>query len=143
MKTPRIAEARLAPITPRTIANVRALEDDLRAGCARGWQYVEGENVPDVSAIATPVNLNGEVYALVVTGPIHRMKSELDRHVRVLLEARGRLEFDGRSTEPPKAGKTVDPGVVFRGYRTGVCPDFRFLRWGKEFTAECAETWRK
>ena len=51
---------KLAPITPRTIANVRALEDDLAAGSARGpWQDVEGENVPDVSAIATPVNLNG------------------------------------------------------------------------------------
>ena len=68
----------------------------MAAGSARGWQYVEGENVPDVSAIATPVNLNGEVYALVVTGPIHRMKSELDRHIRALLEARGRLEFAGR-----------------------------------------------
>jgi DNA-binding IclR family transcriptional regulator len=88
---------KLAPITPRTIANVRALEDDLRAGSVRGWQHVEGENVPDVSAIATPVDLNGEVYALVVTGPIHRMKSELDRHVQALLEARGRLEFDGRA----------------------------------------------
>jgi hypothetical protein len=57
---------------------------------------VEGENVPDVSAIATPVDLNGEVYALVVTRPIHRMKNELDRHVRALLGARGRLESNGR-----------------------------------------------
>ncbi len=85
----------LAPITPLTITGLRELEDDLSAGSARGWQYVEGENVPDVIAIATPVDLNGEVYALVCTGPIHRMKDELDQHGRALLEARRRLEFNG------------------------------------------------
>lgn len=86
----------LAPITGRTITSSRGLEDDLRMGSARGWQYVEGENVPDVVAIAAPVELNGEVYALVVTGPIHRMKDNLDLHGLALVEACRCLETGGR-----------------------------------------------
>jgi DNA-binding IclR family transcriptional regulator len=82
----------LPALTPRTFTSVQALEEDLRAGAARGWQYVEGENVPDVIAIAVPVNLNGEVYALVVTGPMHRMRDDVDRHVPALVEARIQLE---------------------------------------------------
>ncbi len=92
----------LVLITPRTIASLRALEDDLSVGSARGWQYVEGENVPHVISIAAPVNLNGEIYALSVTGPIHRMKDELDRHGRALLEACRGLEFGVRIVITPE-----------------------------------------
>lgn len=87
----------LPVITPRTITDPQELEKDLLAGTARGWQFTEGENVPDVIAIAAPVQLNGEAHALVVTGPIHRMKAELDRHGRTLVEACRLLE-SGRTT---------------------------------------------
>jgi IclR family transcriptional regulator, acetate operon repressor len=82
----------LPAITRRTITSPGGLEDDLRDGLSRGWQYVEGENVPDVVAIASPVNLNGEVYALVVTGPIHRMKERVETHAQALIEACCNLE---------------------------------------------------
>jgi len=85
---------RLTSVTPRTITNVSALEEELRAGVVRGWQYAEGENVPDVIVLAAPVERNGEVYALVVTGPIHRMKREVGRHAKALLEACRRLDRD-------------------------------------------------
>jgi IclR family acetate operon transcriptional repressor len=90
---------RLPRITQRTITSHGGLEDDLRAGMARGWQYVEGENVPDVVAIAAPVALNGEVYALVVTGPIHRMKDRVDAHVQALIEACRDLEIGRNMTD--------------------------------------------
>ncbi len=82
----------LIPITPQPITSIRALEDDLRTGLARGWQYVDGENVPDVIAIAAPVDLNGEIYALVIAGPIPRMKDRLDQASIALIEAARCLE---------------------------------------------------
>jgi IclR family acetate operon transcriptional repressor len=82
----------LPVITPRTITDPQELEKDLVAGAARGWQFTEGENVPDVIAIAAPVRLNGEVHAMVVTGPTHRMKPEVERHGRSLVEACRLLE---------------------------------------------------
>lgn len=82
----------LPAITPRTITDPHELEKDLLAGTARGWQFTEGENVPDVIAIAAPVLLNGEVHALVVTGPTHRMKAELERHGQALVESCRLLE---------------------------------------------------
>jgi DNA-binding IclR family transcriptional regulator len=77
----------IKPFTSQTITDIRELEKDLLRGSARGWQQVEGENVSDVVAIAAPVVLNGETYALVVTGPIHRMKKNLDQHGKVMIVA--------------------------------------------------------
>ncbi|MGA8828559.1 MAG: IclR family transcriptional regulator [Syntrophobacteraceae bacterium] len=87
----------LTHITPRTITSIRALEHDLHTGLARGWQYVEGENVPDVIAIAAPVDLNGEIYALVIAGSIPRMKDRLDEAGIALIGAARCLE-SSRST---------------------------------------------
>ena len=97
----------LPRITQRTITTPGGLEDDLRTGMARGWQYVEGENVPDVAAVAAPVALNGEVYALVVTGPIHRMKELVDAHVQALIEACHDLEI-GRAIPDTNRSRAIE-----------------------------------
>jgi DNA-binding IclR family transcriptional regulator len=89
----------LPAITPRTITDPNELEKDLLAGAARGWQFTEGENVADVIAIAAPVRLNGEFHALVVTGPIHRMKAELERHGQSLVETCRLLESGRMATD--------------------------------------------
>jgi IclR family acetate operon transcriptional repressor len=81
--------------THRTITNVKDLEEDIRAGLARGWQYNRGENIEDVIAIGAPVDINGEVHAMIVTGPIHRMISEVERHAEALVEACCRIESQG------------------------------------------------
>lgn len=66
---------------------MRELEDDPGPGCAHGWGYVEGENVPDVIGLGAPVNLNGEILALVVSGPVHPMKGEIEPHGWARVEA--------------------------------------------------------
>jgi IclR family acetate operon transcriptional repressor len=100
----------LARITPRTITSISGLEDDLRTGLARGWQYVESENVADVVAVAAPAKLDGEVYAIVVTGPIHRMKEKLELHCLALVEACRCLEAGG--TWDDEATPDADEGAV-------------------------------
>jgi len=51
-------QLRLKAYTGNTITDIQELEKDLFRGAALGWQQVEGENVPDVVAIAAPVVIN-------------------------------------------------------------------------------------
>jgi len=76
---------RLQRITPNTITKREALEKDLAASRARGWYMTRGENVPEVHAIAAPVRLANDAYAIVVAGPAHRMDAHLQAHARRLL----------------------------------------------------------
>lgn len=85
----------LVRVTPTTVTSRRALTADLAAGHARGWYVTRGENVPDVMAVAVPVTLNDEVFAIAVAGPMHRMAPRADRHGALLIEARRGLEKSG------------------------------------------------
>jgi DNA-binding IclR family transcriptional regulator len=85
----------LTRVTPATITSRRALLADLAAGRARGWYITRGENVPDVMAVAVPVTIDGDVLAVAVAGPVHRMAPRAARHGAALLEARRRLEKAG------------------------------------------------
>lgn len=87
-----LSRLELTSITHRTITDVLDLEEDIRAGLARGWQYNRGENIADVIAVGSPVAINGEVLAMIVTGPIHRMKSEVELHAKALVEACRQIE---------------------------------------------------
>ncbi len=82
----------LVRVTPATITSRRALAADLAAGRGRGWYVTRGENVPDVMAVAVPVTLTDETFAIAVAGPMHRMAPHADRQGALLLEARRGLE---------------------------------------------------
>ena len=101
-------QLRLKALTSHTITDIEELEKNLLRGLARGWQQVEGENVPDVIAIAAPVVINAETYALVVTGPLHRMKVNVDKHSKALLEASRCLESGLPLEEPPSDTEGAD-----------------------------------
>ena len=77
---------KLARITPTTITRRSALEKDLAAALARGWAMTRGENVPDVHAIAAPIRIAGETYAIAVAGPAQRIDANLQAHVRQLIK---------------------------------------------------------
>lgn len=81
-------------ITPATITNRKKLVAHLEEGQARGWQLTRSENVSDVMAVAKPIKLAGDQYAIAVAGPVHRMDAKIDRHVKALLQASARLERD-------------------------------------------------
>lgn len=83
------------PITPHTITNVQSLERNLAAGLKRGWQYVESENVTGVIAVAAPVRMAGDVFAMVVAGPDHRVKPKIPKITEALLESCDRLTKAG------------------------------------------------
>ncbi len=86
-------QLRFKAFTSHTIIDIQELEKDLLGGLARGWQQVEGEHVPDVVAIAAPVVINTETHALVVAGPVQRMKDNIDRCTKALVEASRCMEI--------------------------------------------------
>lgn len=87
-----LATLKLARITSNTIVRRGLLEKDLEAGAQRGWYATRGENVADVHAIAAPVRIDGDTYALVLAGPANRMQAGRDFHANSLLRTRREIE---------------------------------------------------
>lgn len=74
-------------ITRNTITTIEGLLADLDAGRARGCFVTQGENVPDVTAVAVPVWLNNELYGLAIAGPAHRMDPQFKEIAKALMAA--------------------------------------------------------
>jgi IclR family transcriptional regulator, acetate operon repressor len=83
---------KLARVTPNTIVGRERLEKDLEAGAKRGWYATRGENVADVHALGAPVRIDGELYAVVIAGPAHRIEGALKTHAAALLRTARALE---------------------------------------------------
>ncbi len=75
-----VARLPLEARTPNSITDPAALLSNLEECERRGFTETRGENVADVMAIAMPVRLGGDVYAIAVAGPMHRMLANVDRH---------------------------------------------------------------
>jgi DNA-binding IclR family transcriptional regulator len=80
-----LAKLEFQRFTDNTLMDRNALMADLERGRSRGWYLTRGENIPDLCAIAVPVQINGQVFALGLGGPFHRFITEVDRHAEVLL----------------------------------------------------------
>jgi DNA-binding IclR family transcriptional regulator len=76
----------------RTLVTPQALEDDLQRSRQRGWFMNSGESITDVGAIAWPVTLSGEHYAISVGGPIYRIEPQQEAYARILRAACTALE---------------------------------------------------
>jgi len=76
---------KLTRITANTIVRRELLEKDLAASARRGWYTTRGENVADVHAIAAPLRIDDEIYAVVIAGPAHRFEAALKSHAAALL----------------------------------------------------------
>jgi DNA-binding IclR family transcriptional regulator len=83
---------KLVRVTSNTIVRRELLEKDLEAGAQRGWYATRGENVADVHALAAPVRIDGELHAVVVAGPAHRIEAALKAHAAALLRAARAIE---------------------------------------------------
>jgi IclR family transcriptional regulator, acetate operon repressor len=77
----------LNQVTKATITNRQKLIADLARSRRRGFFMTVGENVADVTAIATGLRLNSEVYGIAIAGPMSRMRENLAEHVSALKTA--------------------------------------------------------
>jgi DNA-binding IclR family transcriptional regulator len=82
-------------VTDHTITSYARLIEDLQEGKKRGYFTTNGENVPDVSAIAIPVTVNNDLFGLAVAGPSYRMAANIDRYAQLLLQAQDSLYTRG------------------------------------------------
>ena len=76
-----------AKVTRNTITTIEGLLADLDAGRARGCFVTQGENVPDVTAVAVPLWLNNELFGLAVAGPAHRIDPQFRAVAQALMAA--------------------------------------------------------
>jgi DNA-binding IclR family transcriptional regulator len=82
-----VAKLQLHAVTAGTITDRATLMADLERSAMRGYAETRGENVPDVMAVARPVQNDGDTYAIVVAGPTHRMTKQAGRHLSSLGDA--------------------------------------------------------
>lgn len=79
----------------RTLVSVDAIEDELARSRTRGWFANIGESIADVGAVAWPVALSGEHYAISIGGPVQRIEPRQQEYAALLREACAALEQRG------------------------------------------------
>jgi len=90
-----LARRPLTRYNDRTLVTPEAVDADLEASRQRGWFMNLGESIPDVCAIAWPVTLSGETYAISVGGPVYRIEPQQQEYARILRAACTALEQRG------------------------------------------------
>lgn len=80
-----LEERRLSAITPATKVEHEELAQDILSSRKRGYFVTQGENVIDVWAVATFINVHGEFFAIAVAGPQHRIEANVEEMARLLI----------------------------------------------------------
>ena len=89
-------KAPLSPITPKTITQADRLKADLDEGRARGYFTTHGENVADVMALATALEVDGMAIGIAIAGPSYRMEDAMDALAARLLATAGDIKAAAR-----------------------------------------------
>jgi len=82
----------LTKVTDNTLTDSEALVEQLAKSREKGVYMTSGENVSEVKAFSAPVRVSGELYGLVVAGPIQRMSAKEDEVRAALLETCSAIE---------------------------------------------------
>jgi hypothetical protein len=98
-----LAQLPFQAFTSRTLTTPAALEADLQQARERGAYVNLSESMPDVGALAWPVRLSGECYAISIAGPVYRIEPHLDRYAPMLRAACAALEKPERSQSARRA----------------------------------------
>jgi len=94
----------LEPVTEKSVTSARELREQVERGRKRGYWLVEGENSRDLAAIAAPVRIGGEVFAVVLGGPPQRFRGPaLARQVARLLRACAEIDAATGGAKPARA----------------------------------------
>lgn len=75
----------LKAVTAATKVDHEALAQDILASRKAGYFVTRGENVSDVWAVATFINVHGETLGVAVAGPQHRIEASVEEMARLLI----------------------------------------------------------
>jgi DNA-binding IclR family transcriptional regulator len=79
-----LSEHKLQAYNERTLTTPDAIEADIRKSLERGWFANLGESMADVGAIAWPLTVSGNDYAISIAGPLYRIESDIEHHAKKL-----------------------------------------------------------
>jgi DNA-binding IclR family transcriptional regulator len=91
-----LARIEMKSLTEATLTARSKLEAEIAKSAKRGWFVNAEESVKHIFAVAVPVTINGEAYAISLPGPTERMKPNLKHLVERLEAARERIEDGGK-----------------------------------------------
>lgn len=83
---------KLDRVTDNTLTDPKKVIEDLTRSRQTGVYMTQGENVSEVMALAAPARVAGEIYGLVVAGPIHRMSDNVEGISEKLLQTCAAIE---------------------------------------------------
>lgn len=84
----------LNKVTEKTLTDPQKLFEDLTMSREKGVYSTSGENVSEVKAFSAPVRVAGELYGLVVAGPIQRISEKADDVSARLVETCSKIEAE-------------------------------------------------
>jgi DNA-binding IclR family transcriptional regulator len=87
-----------AQVTESTITNAEQLIADIQRSRKRGYFVTRGENIPDVMAIARTCVMDGELLAIAIAGPMHRLEPNLGRVGETLIRATSAIADLGQNS---------------------------------------------
>jgi IclR family acetate operon transcriptional repressor len=79
-----VRQLKLVKRNERTIGTQKELLHDIDTSLERGWFMTRGEYLSDVCALAVPLRLGGDDYAVVLAGPLARVEARLQQHVKLI-----------------------------------------------------------
>jgi DNA-binding IclR family transcriptional regulator len=82
-----LSAAPLQKYNDRTLVTPKAVEANIQASLERGWFANLGESMDDVGAIAWPVTVSGNAYAISIAGPLYRIEDNIDDKAKKLRAA--------------------------------------------------------
>jgi len=86
----------LTPMTPKTVTD----KERLRVELDRGYTQTHGEYNSDASSIAVPIRFGGDLCAVCIVAPTHRLEQNFDRQLDHLARFARKVQ---RETAPPIA----------------------------------------
>ena len=89
-----ILEMDLARHNDKTVGTPEELIANIEQSIARGWFLTEGEYLSEVTALAIPLMVGNELYAVVIAGPGIRLCNRLDTLSELLLDFKAKAQHE-------------------------------------------------
>ncbi len=88
-----IRELELTRFTEKTITRKKDLKDNLFKCEKQGIYTTQGEHLADVMSLAVPVQMRGHQMAIAMTGPIPRMRKNINNYETLLKDVAEKISY--------------------------------------------------
>jgi DNA-binding IclR family transcriptional regulator len=92
----------MSRMTDHTITRRKELSARIAASSERGWYCSLREYHPETAAVGVPMRIDGEVYAILVAAPYHRLRDRMDEVGGKLISASRIFASDNKAISPTK-----------------------------------------